>query len=76
MRGYQTRNLPASQQMIDAHPRLVRVVLDKGQVARAIGDQGVDQGRGSARDAEAANHDRITILDHGNRGVDGSLLVG
>ena len=46
---------------------VARVVADDGEVARATGDQGVDQLHRHARCAEAPDHDRGAIPDVGHR---------
>jgi len=44
------------------------VVVDNGEIARALRDQRVDQRRRHARIAEAADHDRRAVGNVGERG--------
>jgi hypothetical protein len=43
------------------------VVVDDGEPARALRDQGVDEGYRHARATEAADHDRGPVADVGER---------
>jgi len=45
------------------------VVVDDGQPARALRDQGIDQRVGHAGGTEAADHHRCAIVDIGHRCV-------
>lgn len=75
MRGDQPRDLPRGQQVVDAHARLVRVVLDHGQPRCAMFHQRADQRHGGARHAKTADHHRVAILDPCDGGLHGAGLV-
>jgi hypothetical protein len=59
------------QQRGEARVAVSGVVVDDSEVARALGDQRVDQGRGHACIAEAADHHRRAVRDVRERGFSG-----
>ncbi len=60
-------HLPVFQQGGQARIAIARIVVDDDEVARALGDQAVDQLGRLAGAAEAANHDGGAIVDIGQR---------